>query len=312
MPIVRSGTFILYGYELTGESTLTDGAHMQIPDPDYWYLCNSGNIVFQPDIPTPMPCDPTFTGPLFLDTTTEGNNWDAGAPPPGFTLKTRPIYTGPVIFGGFGGMSPVNNAGTWSMGGKFGMSMTDGSLAGTENDDVLLTYIELLDPCLFHVTAVNGFPFASPFAPKMNPAPDPSSARRIVGGYNIIWWWWKLPDRDECGNLNTPNPEDSDARLILAPPDAPPGTDYELFDPEDPDNGAPQPVITNLTPNHGRGGTRVEIIGTGFGDDANVQFDGVDAEDIEVTSQYRILATAPSHANGFANVAVINVDGVSS
>jgi hypothetical protein len=134
---------------------------------------------------------------------------------------------------------------------------------------------------------------------------------KFSGIYDIIYWWWTLPQTDPCGNANEPRTD----HLVFAG-DQPPTPDgafgeYEKLDPEDPD-AFPQPVIEFLNPNHGRGGTAVEINGQGFGDDANVQFDGVDADDIVVHSQYRISCTAPAHANGFANVAVINPDGVST
>lgn len=138
---------------------------------------------------------------------------------------------------------------------------------------------------------------------------------KFYGVYDIVYWWWKLPDVTSCGDRNTRSPLDSDSHLVYAgeQPPTPDGAfgEFEKLDPDDFD-AAPTPVILSLVPNHGQPGTRVQILGEGFGDDANVQFDGVDAEDIEVVSQYQILATAPSHALGYTNVAVINPDGVSS
>jgi hypothetical protein len=130
----------------------------------------------------------------------------------------------------------------------------------------------------------------------------------LSGHYDIVIFWWLLPDVTPCGQRDT-----SHLAYASEKPVRPSGAvgDFELLDPNDPD-AAPHPVIQNVEPNHGRAGTAVEIIGSGFGDDANVQFDGVDADDIVVHSQYLISCVAPLHANGFANIAVINPDGGSS
>jgi hypothetical protein len=199
---------------------------------------------------------------------------------------------------GFGLLGTVDGAGLFGQCGSLSYS----------NADPLLVYIELLDLVQLHLTNTVGL--TSGGINKVGPWGTPTTGLRITGGYDIIWWWWKIPDVDRCGNVNTVTPEDSESHLVLAAES--PGAEYELLDPDDPDNAAPTPVIRSLVPSHGRGGTRVQIIGEGFGDGANVQFDGLDASDIEVVSQYQILATAPGHANGFANVAVINLDGVSS
>jgi len=142
---------------------------------------------------------------------------------------------------------------------------------------------------------------------------DPNSfaffyAAEISGTYDIVAWWWLLPDVTACGDRN-------DGQLVLSTeqPPTPTGSfgSFEKLDPNDP-SAAPQPVITNIEPNHGQAGLNVVIQGSGFGQDANVQFDGIDAVDVLVFSQYQISCVVPAHALGFANVVVINPDGVTS
>jgi hypothetical protein len=308
MPIVRSGSFVLYGYTLQDHGALLDGDTDYAQPPNNEWMWQNFNTIFIITFPT----DVQFSGPTTLDTTTEGSGWPAGAPPPGFRLHTG--VSGPSLHTLINpGCSGLGLLGTYSGAGLFGICNSPAE----QNSDPLLTYIELLDFYTVHLTNTVGLTGGgiSKTGPWSVGLPTPSGVY-VSGGYDIIWWWWKLPDVTNCGDRNTNSPEDSQSHLVLAAeqPPTPDGAygDFELFDPDDPDNAAPQPVIQNINPNHGRGGTRVQIIGSGFGDDANVQFDGVDAVDIDVVSQYQILATAPSHANGFANVAVINVDGVSS
>jgi hypothetical protein len=204
---------------------------------------------------------------------------------------------------GFGLLGTVQGAGLFNKCGA----------TAYQNVDPLLVYIELLDFYRVHLTNTVGLVGGG--ISKTPPWSTPSAGIRITGGYDIIAWWWKLPDVTPCGDRNTNGPEDSQSHLVLAEeqPPTPDGAagDFEKLDPDDSD-AAPTPIIRTLVPAGGRRGTRVQIIGEGFGDDANVQFDGVDALDIDVVSQYQILCTAPAHATGFANVAVINVDGVSS
>jgi IPT/TIG domain len=126
----------------------------------------------------------------------------------------------------------------------------------------------------------------------------------LQGNYDIAIYWWRLPDKTACGEART-------SRLVYATDQ--PGPDYERFDPDDPD-AAPTPTIVLLTPDHGpvAGGTPCVLEGSGFGDDATVTVDGLDATDVVVVSQYRITYAAPAHAAGAAAVVVTNPDGVSS
>lgn len=303
MPVIRSGSFVLYGITLNNPSSLTLGINLSPPDPGRYYVANT-TFGGPPaaGVPTPMPCDPGFSAPEFLDTTSDGTGWPAGAPPPGFNLRTRPLFIGPQATAGLPNISGINNDGTWEMAGKTGLDAMDGHGSGVELDDPLLLYIELMEPLRVHYTRIDGFPFSVGFWTE-GFVSTPTAGPRIAGQYDIIAWWWLLPTKDKCGN-------EHESHLVLA--EEKPGDNYEKFDPTDSD-AAPQPVITNIEPNHGRAGTRVAIIGSGFGDGCNVQFDGVDAVDIDVISQFRVEATAPGpHADGFATVAVINVDGVSS
>jgi hypothetical protein len=141
-----------------------------------------------------------------------------------------------------------------------------------------------------------------------------SAPPKFYGVFDIIYYWWKLPEMTACGEKNT---RSADGQHLIYAGDQPPTPDgvfgeYEHFDPDDPVDGYPQPVILNLAPDHGRAGTEIVIRGEGFGDGATVQFDGVDADSVVVVSQFEIHAVAPAHANGFSTVAVINTDGVSS
>jgi hypothetical protein len=131
---------------------------------------------------------------------------------------------------------------------------------------------------------------------------------RLSGNYDIVAFWWTLPETTPCGERDT-----SHLAYAAEQPDPPAGAlgVFQRLDPDDPD-AAPLPIIKNVEPNHGRPGTAVNIFGSGFGDDCNVQFDGVDADGIVVHSQFWVSCTAPLHANGFANIAVINPDGVST
>lgn len=296
MPVLRSGNFVLYGFQLSDHGALLDGDTQYDPGAGMegrwgWQNFLTSNIIT-------YPTDVVFFGPEFLDTTTEGTEWPAGAPPPGFTIKTGP-FQGPTLVGSIPLICPGPEAGLHGTNAGIGLTGICGA-ASFQNEDPLLLYITLLT---FYKATLTGTPgLVAGGISKTGPWSTPTTGLRITGGYDIIAWWWVLPDKDACGN-------EHDSHLVLS--EEKPDDLYEKLDPEDSD-AAPQPVITNVEPNHGRAGTRVAIIGSGFGDGANVQFDGVDAEDIDVISQYRIEATAPAHANGFANIAVINVDGVSS
>ncbi len=187
----------------------------------------------------------------------------------------------------------------WSMAGSLNVDFPTVTFVLTPTG----TYDQLVtDFLILHVADYHAPPHEIIVWPTSGGISTPTTGPRITGSYDIIGWWWLLPDKDACGNSH-------ESHLVLA--EEKPGDNYEKLDPEDSD-AAPTPIIRNIEPNHGRAGTRVAIIGEGFGDGANVQFDGVDAVDIDVVSQYRVEATAPAHANGFTNVAVINVDGVSS
>jgi hypothetical protein len=132
----------------------------------------------------------------------------------------------------------------------------------------------------------------------------------VTGNYEILLWWWTIPAVNACGERSTQR-----FQLSAEQPDTPSGETgvYEKLDPSDPD-AFPQPIIESVEPNHGSslGGTAVTIRGSGFGEEADVQFDGVSASDIIVVSALEISCIAPPHVSGFANIVVINADGVSS
>lgn len=311
MPILREGNFVLYGYALTTPSTLTLGEHMFPPDAANYYLCNTGNPVFQPDIPTPMPCAPNYGSPTTLDTTGDGVGIAASSPPPGFTLKTSPTYSPPILIPGVSWIAPTNNAGSFNMGGKFGIPITAGAAGSSVdapimvgNDDPLLSYLALLDPLAFAITAVNGFPFTTIYWGRTGGPSTATLGARITGGYFIVGFWWTIPARDQCGNPHT-----SRLKLVAATDD--PGPPWERLDPDDPD-AAPTPTITLVEPDHGpiAGGDLVTIRGSGFGDACTVKIDGVAVPARTVVDQNTITYPAPAHVAGPVDVTVTNEDGV--
>jgi hypothetical protein len=297
MPVLRSGSFVLYGFQLTDHGALIDGDTQYSGDPGTagtwsWQNFNTTQIIS-------FPTDVTFTGPTTLDTTTEGNGWTAGAPPPGFTLKTAPIFTGPTLHSVLTGCAGFGLLGTVRGAGMFNQC---GNVAYT-NADPLLLYIELLDFYQMHLTNTVGL--TSGGISKTGPWSTPSAGIRITGGYDIVAWWWvrKNPcqafTRVSKLTLSTENPDVED--------------NWEKLDPNDSD-AAPTPVIDDVTPNHGpiAGGTEITVTGSGFGTDFDLQVDGVSCTDLVYVSQYEVRGKVPSHIAGAATVVLINADGVSS
>ncbi len=230
-----------------------------------------------------------------------GGVYDVEAAPPGFTPTTNLKGT-PATQHNF--VAPGGGESVSAIFGDASSSFSGGPDSGpvqlpdavfTDNE----TYSNLIGLGLSVTAVIVGIPFTFGSNAETHGG---GSGPSIHGNYDIVYYWWLLPDKDACGN-------EHESHLVLALEK--PGDNFERLDPADPD-AAPTPIILNVEPNHGRAGTRVAIIGSGFGDGANVQFDGIDAVDIDVVSQYRVEATAPAHGDGFANVAVINVDGVSS
>src|SRR5262245_45589447 len=121
----------------------------------------------------------------------------------------------------------------------------------------------------------------------------------LEGTYHIETAWWKLAE--SCAHPSS---------LRFGPSPGPP---YTAFDPDD-STAHPTPTIMNIVPSHGplAGGTPVLIRGSGFGQDARVTFDGVDATDVGVLDTSTISCTTPPHDPGPVTVVVTNVDGVSS
>jgi IPT/TIG domain len=283
--IVRSGTFVIHG--LTVDTLGTTWFFNPAP-PQSWYCTLLGP-------PVPAVYVAVATGSALLDTTTEGINLNWNPSPPGFT-PTTDIRLNPGVGGIVG---PFHSGGSISYGevsfeigdpdpdsNKFSDNPPYGSLFsflriiieshGLDNPNCLTNGAGLTSPCT------------------------------ITGNYDIVYYWWTLPDKDACGNEQV-------SKLVFSAtePVDDPDEKFSRLDPDDPD-AAPVPVILSLEPSHGRAGTRVAIIGSGFGEDAEVKFDGVAGLDIDYVSQYRIEVTAPAHANGFANIQVINPDGVST
>jgi hypothetical protein len=293
VPVVGGGSYRLYGVTLADEGPLVDGE----PPDGFWHCKNTGFVGTNPGTVQ-------FNGPAFIETVgTDGTNVNpAGSPPAGFKVKTRPVFTGPIVRTVFA-LGGVNNSSDWSFGGVSGV---DGNITNAENTDPLLLYIELLDGNIVNLTRLDGFPFDHAVCAQtgFSSANVAGGAGTIEGGYEIVWWWWLKPDKDSCGN-------DQTSHLVLAA-DAPDDS-YSKLDPDDED-AHPTPVISYVDPSHGPvvGGNVVAIIGSGFGDGAAVTFDGAAATGVNVVSQYRIECDPPAHAAGSANVVVTNADGVHS
>lgn len=302
MPVLRSGTYVLYGYLLTDHGALLDGDTAYGGDPGMaglWGWQNFNTIFI-----IPFPTDVQFTGPMFLDTSTEGTGWDAGAPPPGFTIHTGLI--GPTLYVAANtncSSGAIGLDGTHNGAGMFGKC----GAPSFQNDDPLLTYIELLDPYLMHLTNTVGLVGGG--ISKTAPWSTPTAGIRITGGYDIIAWWWKIPDKDDCQRTHTSKFELSTDQ----PPNDEDGGVYEKLDPDDSD-AHPTPVIDEIEPNHGPigGGTTITVRGSGFGKDFDLKVDGVSCTDLEYISQYEVTGVTPAHVIGSANVVLINADGVSS
>jgi hypothetical protein len=130
------------------------------------------------------------------------------------------------------------------------------------------------------------------------------NAVALTGAYDILAYWWTIPALSACGDR-----QESHLQLSSADPGAP----WARLDPLDPD-AAPVPTITHVTPNHGpiAGLNTLVIEGSGFGDGATVDIDGVPATSVAVDSQFQITCVAPAHAAGSVTVVVTNEDGVSS
>jgi hypothetical protein len=297
MPILRSGSFVLYGYTLVDHGALLDGdTQYGAGGPSNEWSWQNFNTIFI----IPFPTAAVYTGPEFLDTTTEGNGWSAGAPPPGFNIHTG--FLGPSLHCMPSGCSGLGMLGTVQGAGLFNKC----GATGYQNTDPLLVYIELLD--FFKLTINDTVGLTSGGIPKTGPwsvgSPTPSGIY-VSGGYDIIAWWWTTPTGEDP--TKSPCGEPQDTHLVLAI-DNPGG--MEKLDPND-SNAAPIVVVTTITPNHGltAGGVAVTIEGSGFGDDATVTFGGSAATSVVVHNQFKITCVSPAHAAGSTAVVVTNLDG---
>jgi hypothetical protein len=303
-------------------STLTDGAILSPPDASRWYY---QNLTYPA---TQTPCHIVWSGPTFLDTDNHGKNLNAGSPPNGFHVNIGPSY-GPVAYPGIDWLSYLTSGNYFSLAGSGNVDLdppygasgySNPASVGVTDPGGTFVYLQLLDPCIVHFADLHAplmqigyYPKAAPPSGYPNlggsfPAKNPGGPY-IYGGYSLLYWWWKIPDVTACGEKNTTSPSDSTSHLVLSADS--PGPGYEKLNPND-SNAAPTPVIDNVEPNHGQGGTNVILRGSGFGDGATVKFAGVAATGVTVVSQYQIQCTAPTHADGTVSVVVSNVDGVSS
>ncbi len=284
--IVRSGTFIIHGLTV---DTLGTTWFFNPASPQSWYCTILGP-------PVPAVYVAVATGSALLDTTTEGVNLNWNPSPPGFTPSTD-IRLNPGV-GGIGGPFGFSH-------GTIEYSSVSFEIGDPDPDsnkfDDYPAYGSLFS---FIRITITSHALDNPSCPTNGSGL--SSACTVTGNYDIVYYWWTLPEKDECGNEQT-------SKLVFSAeePVEDPEEKFSRLDPDDPD-AAPTPVILTVEPNHGHPGTRVAIIGEGFGEDAEVKFDGVAGLDIDYISQFRIEVTAPAHANGFANIQVINPDGVST
>jgi hypothetical protein len=74
------------------------------------------------------------------------------------------------------------------------------------------------------------------------------------------------------------------------------------------------PTVTSLGPNFGStaGGTTVSIEGTGLGRTSEVEFGGLSATNLVVSSSTTVTATAPAEAPGTVDVSVITPTGTNA
>lgn len=128
-------------------------------------------------------------------------------------------------------------------------------------------------------------------------------AFQLSGDYVIAIVWWKIPDRDACGNPQSPH---------LKVSETDPGPPWERFDPDDLE-AAPVPTIATIEPDHGLtvGGDLVTIRGSGFGDACVLTVDGLEV-DRTVVDANTITYLAPAHAAGPVDVVVTNEDGTAT
>ncbi len=73
----------------------------------------------------------------------------------------------------------------------------------------------------------------------------------------------------------------------------------------------PPPVVLMIEPQEGpvRGGTQVEITGTGFTPDAVIRFGGAPSPDVQSMSETQVIAVSPGHAAGETQVTVETLGG---
>lgn len=72
------------------------------------------------------------------------------------------------------------------------------------------------------------------------------------------------------------------------------------------------PVIDEIGPNSGPGGTEIEVDGSGFTDNTNVDVGNKPCEDITIISSTLLTCTVPDSTPGPVDVVVTNPDGMSS
>ena len=290
MPVIRSGSFTLYGYSwFTGWTDGSLGCSPIGPDPSLVYATNEGSC------PTGLPATAAFSGPTLLDTTTEGTGLNPSAPPAGWVLNGAP---GAVTL-----FPDLNGTGvTWefklTLGGELKDWLNTSSPSFAWTNVSMLSWLDLISAFTAECDALGGL---SDWHIKKGPSTT-LFGPRVLGAYSIVWDWWKLPDKDSCGN-----PQDS--HLVLAATS--PGPGYQLLDPAHPDTAQPTVIVNSVEPSVGTtaGGTAVTIKGSGFGDGATVKFDGVAATSVVVVDQYQITCDSPAHAAGTGNVVVTNLDG---
>lgn len=215
MPVLRSGSFVLYGFTLSDPGALLDGdTAYENPSHDPSMEGKWGWQNWNTDQFVTYPTTVTFFGPTLLDTTTEGTGLPAAAPPLGFTIHNG--LAGPDCTAHVVGCAGAGVLGTVDL-----IGLTGQCGAGSyRNEDPSLIYLTLLTFYQLHLTATVGL--VSGGISKAGPWSTPTTGLRVTGGYDIVAYWWTIaglspPDcrgTDEvpAGAIDGSNPDFTTAR----------------------------------------------------------------------------------------------------
>lgn len=291
MPVLRSGSFTLHGYQVAGS---TDWFINPTTGSESYFCTSSG---------PPLPATYMAWLPTILDTTADGTGLDPNFPPTGFTPTTSLVAESNMGGAGLGAFPS-----SWQ--GLFVDAFASPATGVSLPDNT--TFASMLTPCRIVITS-HGTTDA-PFM--LTDATFTESPAEITGHYNIVYWWWTLPPsgKDSCGNPQTgpcagvpPGPLIAQGKNIKTPP----ATGYQLLDPTNPDTTSPTVVVNTIEPNVGSTSltTAVTIKGSGFGSGATVTVGGFSCSSVVIVDAFTITCVVPAEAAGSGAVVVTNVDG---